>query len=74
MPLLTLDRVMGGRAVLVDEQGDAWEIPSAALPPGAKEGDLLSLLVKRRKGATKNLQREIQQLQEKLKNLKRNGE
>ncbi len=70
MPLLTLDRMASGRAVLVDEEGNAWELPAVALPPGCAEGDLLDIRLRKRKGATKDLQREIVQLQEKLKKLK----
>ena len=70
MLILTLDRIVGGRAVLVDAQGDAWEIPSASLPDGSKEGDLVDMRLRRRKAMTKDLQQEIEHLQEKLKRLK----
>ncbi len=70
MPILTLDRIVGGRAVLVDGEGEAWEIPSSCLPEGSKEGDLLDLRFRRRKAMNKELQQEIKDLQEKLKRLK----
>jgi hypothetical protein len=69
--MLTLDRIVGNRAILIDEQGDEWEIPSSALPRGSHEGDLLNVRLKKRKGASKNLQKEIHSLQEKLQKLKK---
>ncbi len=74
MPLLTLDRLLQGRAILVDEQGNQWELPSAALPPGAGEGDLLDVKLKKRKGSGQKLQQQIEQLQEKLKKLQKKEE
>ncbi len=71
MPLLTLDRIVSGRAVLVDEEGNGWEVPSAALPADCKEGDLLDARLRKRKGAGRQLEQEIQALQDKLRKLKK---
>ena len=73
MPLLTLDRIVQTRAVLVDEDGNEWEVPLPSLPEGSSEGDLLDVRVKKRKGASKDLQREIAGLQDKLKKIKSKG-
>ena len=71
MPLVTLDRVVSGRAVLADEEGNEWEIPAAALPAGCAEGAVVEIKLRLRKGATKDLEREIAQLQNKLNKLKK---
>ena len=71
MPMLTLDKIAVGRAVLVDEEGNAWEIPASALPEGSAEGDILDLRLRKRKGASKKLQNDIKALQERLERLKR---
>ncbi len=71
MPLVTLDRVVSGRAVLVDEEGNEWEIPAAALPAGCAEGAVVDMKLRLRKGASKDLERQINDLQEKLKKLKK---
>ena len=41
--MITIDRIVGDRAVL-DINGEQVEVPAGALPPGAKEGDLLQLV------------------------------
>ena len=40
--MITIDRIEGARAVL-DVDGELVELPAAALPAGAREGDALSL-------------------------------
>ncbi len=68
--LVTLDRIAAGRGVLVDENGDAWEVPASALPEGCKEGDLLDIRLRPRRKETKKLAKDIQELQQKLMQLK----
>lgn len=41
--MIVLDRVEGGRAVLVVD-GERVDVPASVLPAGAREGDVLALL------------------------------
>ncbi len=38
---LTLDRIEGDTAILMTESRETLRLPLAALPPGAREGDVL---------------------------------
>lgn len=41
-PLLTVDRVEGSTAVLVDDEGRTAEVPASWLPDGVGEGDAVT--------------------------------
>jgi hypothetical protein len=66
---LSLDRFEGKNkqiAVLLTDDGDSLNIPKAMLPPGAKPGDVLACTLEVDTEATRQLNQETQQLQDKL--------
>ena len=65
----TIDRIEEGIAVLIstDEEQVLTTVPVSLLPPGAKEGDALSIAIDRDDGATASSKDRISSMIEKLK-------
>ncbi|MDO9325522.1 MAG: DUF3006 domain-containing protein [Methanoregula sp.] len=66
---VTIDRIEEGIAVLVSAQGEPvrMTVPVSLLPPGAKEGDTLTLILERDEVATAASKERVSALMDKLK-------
>ena len=66
----TIDRIEEGIAVLIsaEEEPVRITIPVSLLPPGAKEGDTVTIGIDRDEGATAASKDRVSSLIEKLKN------
>jgi hypothetical protein len=66
---VTLDRIEEGIAVLLvrDEEKIKINIPLFLLPPGSKEGDILSIAITRNVKETEDAKERVSSLLEKLK-------
>lgn len=67
---LSVDRFEGedkSIAVLVGDDGETINVPKAFLPPGAKAGDVLTMILERDEAATKKLAADTRKLQDDLK-------
>ena len=65
MAQLFLDRIEGDVAVLLDGKREV-KLPRAYLPAGAREGEVLQLVLTRDPEATKKAQQATQKLRDKL--------
>ena len=67
---VTIDRIEGTVAVLISREDESVRvnIPVSLLPPGCREGDILTILIERDRAATKAAQERVSGLIEKLKN------
>lgn len=65
----TIDRIEEGVAVLIstDKEPVRMTVPVSVLPPGAKEGDIVSIAIDREEGATAASKDRVSSLIEKLK-------
>jgi hypothetical protein len=69
---VTIDRIEGTVAVLISREDESVRvnIPVSLLPPGCREGDILTILIERDRAATKAAQERVSGLIEKLKKRK----
>jgi hypothetical protein len=69
---VTLDRIEGAVAVLIAcEDESVWvNVPVSLLPPGCREGDILTIRIERDLQATEVAHERVAGLIEKLKNKK----
>ena len=69
---VTIDRVEGTVAVLISGEDESVRvnIPVSLLPPGCREGDILTILIERDRAATEAAQERVSGLIEKLKKRK----
>jgi len=67
---VTIDRVEGTVAVLISREDESVRvnIPVSLLPPGCREGDILTIRIVRDRAATEAAQERVSGLIEKLKN------
>ena len=65
----TIDRIEEGIAVLIstEEEPVRMTVPVSLLPPGAKEGDIVSIAIDRDEGATAASKNRVSSMIEKLK-------
>ncbi|MDP3396215.1 MAG: DUF3006 domain-containing protein [Methanoregula sp.] len=65
----TIDRIEEGVAVLIstDKEPVRMTVPVSVLPPGAKEGDIVSIAIDRDEGTTAASKDRVSSLIEKLK-------
>jgi hypothetical protein len=68
----TLDRIEGTVAVLIPREDESVRvnIPVSLLPPGCREGDILTIRIERDRAATEVAQERVSGLIEKLKKRK----
>ncbi|MFA4850785.1 MAG: DUF3006 domain-containing protein [Methanoregula sp.] len=66
----TIDRIEEGIAVLISVEKDPvhMTVPVSLLPPGTKEGDIVTIGIDRDEGATAASKDRVSSLIEKLKN------
>jgi hypothetical protein len=66
---MTLDRVEGETAVLIAREDESVriDVPVSLLPPGSREGDILTIRIVRNTMATDAVRKEVLNLVEKLK-------
>jgi hypothetical protein len=66
----TIDRIEGTLAVLVLQENEAVRInlPLSFLPPGCREGDILSIGIKRDTAGTREVQERVSRRIDRLKN------
>ncbi|MEI7855945.1 MAG: DUF3006 domain-containing protein [Methanomicrobiales archaeon] len=66
----TIDRIEEGIAVLIsaEEEPVRMTVPVSLLPPGAREGDMVTIHVDRDEGATAASKDRVSSLIQKLKN------
>jgi hypothetical protein len=66
----TIDRIEGRLAVLVsqDDEGVRVNVPVSLLPPGCREGDIVTIGIERDSEATKAAKERVSDRIEKLKN------
>ena len=69
---VTIDRVEGTVAVLISREDESVRvnIPVSLLPPGCREGDILTIRIVRDRAATEAAQERVSGLIEKLKKRK----
>jgi hypothetical protein len=69
---VTIDRVEGTVAVLIslEDESVRVNIPVSLLPPGCREGDILTIRIERDRAATEAAQERVSGLIEKLKKRK----
>jgi len=69
---VTLDRIEGTVAVLIsrDDESVRVNVPVSLLPPGCREGDILTIRIERDRVATEAAQERVAGLIEKLKKRK----
>jgi hypothetical protein len=69
---VTLDRIEGTVAVLISREDESvWvNVPVSLLPPGCREGDILTIRIERDIQATEAAQERVSGLIEKLKKRK----
>jgi hypothetical protein len=60
---VSLDRIEEGVAVLITEQGASLSLPADCLPAGAREGDVLDLIIRRNPAETEKLADRVEELQ-----------
>lgn len=63
----TIDRFEGGLAVLVSEDGTAFNMPVSLLPEGCGEGDVLDISIERNPEETARTRKRVSDLMERLK-------
>jgi hypothetical protein len=68
----TIDRIEGTVAVVISREDESvWvNIPVTLLPPGCREGDILTIRIERESAATEAAQKRVSDLLEKLKKRK----
>jgi hypothetical protein len=68
----TLDRIEGTVAVLIPREDESVRvnIPVSLLPPGCREGDILTIRIERDRASTEAAQERVSGLIEKLKKRK----
>ncbi|HWS21557.1 MAG TPA: DUF3006 domain-containing protein [Methanoregula sp.] len=68
----TIDRIEGTVAVLIPREDESVRvnIPVSLLPPGCREGDILTIRIERDRAATEAAQERVSGLIEKLKKRK----
>jgi len=66
---VTIDRIEGTVAVLVSREDESVRVnvPVSLLPPGSREGDILTIRIERDREATEAAQERVSGLIEKLK-------
>ena len=69
---VTLDRIEGTIAVLISREDESVRVnvPVSLLPPGCREGDILTIRIERDRVATESAQERVAGLIEKLKKRK----
>ena len=69
---MTLDRVEGKTAVLIAREDESvrMNVPVSLLPPGSREGDILTIRIVRNIPATDAARKEVMDIVEKLKKQK----
>ena len=69
---VTLDRIEGTVAVLISREDESVRVnvPVSLLPPGCREGDILTIRIERDRVATESAQERVSGLIEKLKKRK----
>ena len=69
---VTLDRIEGTIAVLISREDESVRVnvPVSLLPPGCREGDILTIRIERDRVATEAAQERVAGLIEKLKKRK----
>ena len=69
---VTIDRIEGTVAVLVlrEDESVRVNVPVSLLPPGCREGDILTIRIERDREATEAAQERVSGLIEKLKKRK----
>lgn len=63
----TIDRFEGKLAVLVSEDGTAFNMPLSLLPEGCREGDVLNISIERDLEETAQARERVSNLMERLK-------
>jgi hypothetical protein len=68
----TIDRIEGTVAVVISREDESVRvnIPVTLLPPGCREGDILTIRIERESAATEAAQKRVSDLLEKLKKRK----
>jgi len=68
----TIDRIEGTIAVLISREDESVRVnvPFSLLPPGCREGDILTIRIERDRAATEAAQERVADLIEKLKKRK----
>jgi hypothetical protein len=68
----TIDRVEGGMAVLIlqDDEAVRFSLPRSLLPPGSREGDILTIGIERDTTGTQEVKERLSGRIERLKNRK----
>jgi len=68
----TIDRIEGTVAVVISREDESVRvnIPVSLLPPGSREGDILTIRIERDRAATEAAQERVSGLVEKLKKRK----
>jgi len=66
---VTIDRIEGTVAVLVSREDESVRVnvPVSLLPPGSREGDILTIRIEQDREATEAAQKRVSGLIEKLK-------
>jgi hypothetical protein len=69
---VTIDRIEGSVAVLISHEDESVRVnvPVSLLPPGCREGDILTIRIERDRAATEAAQERVSDLIEKLKKRK----
>jgi len=69
---VTIDRIEGTIAVLISREDESVRVnvPFSLLPPGCREGDILTIRIERDRAATEAAQERVADLIEKLKKRK----
>ena len=69
---MTIDRIEGTIAVLISREDEPVRVnvPVSLLPPGSREGDILTIRIDRDRKATESAKEQVSTLIEKLKKKK----
>jgi len=69
---VTLDRIEGTVALLISREDESVRVnvPVSLLPPGCREGDILTIRIERDRAATEAARERVSDLIEKLKKRK----
>jgi len=69
---VTIDRIEGTIAVLISSEDESVRVnvPVSLLPPGCREGDILTIRIERDRAATEAARERVSDLIEKLKKRK----
>jgi hypothetical protein len=69
---VTIDRIEGTVAVLISREDESVRVnvPVSLLPPGCREGDILTIRIEQDRAATEAAQERVADLIEKLKKRK----